>query len=272
MRITDLNSLHVFLTLMQTHSTQRAAKKLGRSQSYVSKVLAQLRDELDDPLFTRSAEGLAPTSYALSIQPKLHTALEQLSHSLEPEQFSPKNVDRIVLHILEPMLIRFGKRIIENIRQQTDAIIEMRNWNKLSESMILDEEVDMGIHILSDKPQTLSQKKLYNGCGIVMGNTQGEYIKYIASGVNDYENRFQRALPDVEATLFVDNYMLMKELMDIAYTMRHEAYQADSDIPDLGIDTATVQKASKRKSPKNIWLVKLIEKCVSEELKANTTA
>ncbi|MFA0560297.1 LysR family transcriptional regulator [Vibrio breoganii] len=271
MRITDLNSLNVFLNLMQTHSTQRTAKKLGRSQSYISKVLAQLREELDDPLFTRSAEGLSPTSYALCIQPKIQNAIEQISHSLEPEEFSPVNVDRITIHILEPLLIRFGNSIINKIREETEAIIEMRNWTKLSENMILDEEVDLGFHILSDKPQTLFQKKMYEGSGVIMGNTEGEFVKYIASGVNDYENRFQRALPDVEATIFVDNYMLMSQLMDRAHTMRYISYRTEADIPDLGIDTAIVMKASKRKSPKSVWIANLVEKCVLKELKKDPT-
>ncbi|GEA59265.1 LysR family transcriptional regulator [Vibrio comitans] len=269
MRITDLNSLNVFLNLMQTHSTQRTAKKLGRSQSYISKVLAQLREELDDPLFTRSAEGLSPTSYALSIQPKLQNAIEQISHSLEPEEFSSKNVDRITIHILEPLLIRFGSPIISKIREETDAIIEIRNWTKISESMILDEEVDLGFHILSDKPQTLFQKKLYEGSGLIMGNKEGEFAKYIASGVNDYENRFQRALPDLEPTIFVDNSMLLSQLLDRVQTMRYIAYREDADIPDLGIDTAIILKASKRKSPKSIWISNLVEKCVLEELRLN---
>ncbi|GAD89602.1 hypothetical protein VHA01S_023_00160 [Vibrio halioticoli NBRC 102217] len=265
MRITDLNSLNVFLTLMQTHSTQRAAKKLGRSQSYISKVLAQLREELDDPLFTRSAEGLSPTSYALSIQPKLHRAIEQLSQSLEPETFCTTHIDRIVIHGLEPMLIQFGKSIIEAIRQETDAIIEIRNWTKLSEGMILDEEVDLGLHVLTDKPQSLYQKKLYTSSGIVTGNEDGEYIKYIAPGVNEYENRFQRVLPDVEATIFVDNHMLMNNLMGMAYTMRLASYSQNTDLPELGIDIAIIQKTSKRKSPKNLWLEKLITRCVREQ-------
>ncbi|MDN3715031.1 LysR family transcriptional regulator [Vibrio breoganii] len=271
MRITDLNSLNVFLNLMQTHSTQRTAKKLGRSQSYISKVLAQLREELDDPLFTRSAEGLSPTSYALGIQPKIQNAIEQISQSLEPEEFSPENVDRVTIHILDPLVIQFGRHIIDKIRQETDAIIEIRNWTKLSENMILDEDVDLGIHILSDHPQTIYQKKLFEGSGFFKGNPNGEYVKYIASGVNDYINPFQRALPDIEATIFVDNYTLVTQLLDHAQTMTYDSYRKDADIPDLGIDTALLLKASKRKSPKNVWLTSLVEKCINEVLNSKDT-
>ncbi|WP_019615415.1 helix-turn-helix domain-containing protein [Psychromonas ossibalaenae] len=67
----DLNALRVFATLYQCGSTSKAARKLGRSQSYVSKVPAQLREELNDPLFVRTSIKLTPTSYADEIAPKL---------------------------------------------------------------------------------------------------------------------------------------------------------------------------------------------------------
>ncbi|MEZ9418070.1 LysR family transcriptional regulator, partial [Vibrio sp. 10N.286.49.E1] len=88
----ELNALRVFLTLMQTGSTSRAAMKLGRSQSYISKVLAQLRETLDDPLFIRSSEGMVPTSYALAVEPKLKTALESVFLALEPEHIDPQKL------------------------------------------------------------------------------------------------------------------------------------------------------------------------------------
>ncbi len=254
-----LNNLHVFIALMQTHSTQRAAKKLGRSQSYVSKVLAQLREDLDDPLFVRSAEGLSPTSYAVSIYPKLQTALEQVNHALEPEDFDPKNIDRVCIHILEPILTMHGKEIILKIREQTDALIEVRTWNHLSEGMIIDEEVDLGIHVLSDKPQTLWQHRLFRGSGQFNGNLDGCYIKFMSTGVNEHLNRFQEVRPDAEVDIMVDNQALLNQLKDIGYTMDFVPYSEEADHPDLDIDLAVVMKAAKRKSPKYQWLLGIIE-------------
>ncbi|WP_291616740.1 LysR family transcriptional regulator [Colwellia sp.] len=64
MKQLDLNSLSVFITLYHAGSTQKAALKLNRSQSYVSKVLAKLTEDLGEPLFVRTSAGLEPTSYA----------------------------------------------------------------------------------------------------------------------------------------------------------------------------------------------------------------
>ncbi|WP_261818143.1 LysR family transcriptional regulator [Vibrio gallicus] len=260
-----LSNLPVFIALMQTHSTQRAAIKLGRSQSYVSKVLAQLREDLDDPLFVRSAEGLAPTSYAVSIFPKLQTALEQVNHALEPEDFDPRNLQKVCIHILEPLLARHGKQIILKIREQTDAIIEVRSWNNLSEGMLIDEEVDLGVHVLTDKPQTLWQHKLYRGAGQFSGNRDGCYIKFVATGVNENLNRFQEVIPNAEASIIVDNHVLLNQLKDIGYTLDFIKYAKECDFPNLDVDLAIILKASKRKSPKYHWLQGIVESVLNQE-------
>ncbi|MDV5168703.1 LysR family transcriptional regulator [Photobacterium rosenbergii] len=254
----DLNALHVFLALMQTHSTTRAARKLGRSQSYVSKVLAQLREDLDDPLFVRTAEGLTPTSYAVSIEPRLRSALDQVNIALEPEEFDPKLLDKITLHIIEPYLITIGKDIIDAIRKETDAVIDIRQWSPLSETMIQEEVVDIGIHILNNKPQTLHQKPLFKGRGHFEGNTDGEYVKYIISGVNEYDNRYEMIDPSIETKIFTDNHILTTQLMDTCYTLRYAPDKNQQTDYDIDLTVAIITKASRRQSEKIQWLTKLL--------------
>ena len=255
----DYNSLQVFLVLMQTHSTQSAARKLGRSQSYVSKVLAQLREDLDDPLFIRSADGLTPTSYAMSIEPKLRNAFAQVKQALNPEEFDPKNVQKVVLHMVEPYVVQAGKEIIMAIREQTDAIIELRVWNKLSESMIEEGEVDIGLHMLNDKPQVFYQKRIQSVTGEFSGNVAGEYVKFLVSGINDYHNYFQRLDPSIEASIFVDNYDLMNQLMDRCYTVRYRPVRPDDGHAKVTLEAALITKSSRRNSAKTKWLMNIIE-------------
>ncbi|WP_047049598.1 LysR family transcriptional regulator [Vibrio mexicanus] len=259
----DLNALHVFLTLMQCQSTQRAARKLGRSQSYISKVLAQLREDLDDPLFTRSNEGLSPTSYAISIEPKLRKALESVNLALEPATFSPDRVDKVTIHMAEPYVVAFGKKLIQEIRKESDALIELRTWNKVSESMIIDDEVDIGLHVLTDKPQTIYQRRVHTGSAYFNGNEDGDYIKFIVSGFNDHTNYYHVLRPDIEERVIVDNYSVMTEMMDIGYTLRY--HRLDSPNPDshINIEIALIMKASKRHSPKLVWLSDLITRIVN---------
>lgn len=271
----DLNALHVFLSLMQTHSTQRAAQKLGRSQSYVSKVLAQLRDDLGDPLFVRDGSGLVPTDYALSIEPKVKSALEQLDLALAPEEFDPKKLDKVTLHIVEPYLVEIGKDLIKAIRSETDALIELRQWSEHSESLILQDQVDLGLHVLTDKPQSFYQKKIHSGGGYFEGNQAGEYVKFLISGINEHSDLYKQLKPDLEAGIIVDSVHLINQLMDECFTLRYEPYYDDERLYPLNLDVALIYKASLRGAAKQKWLTDLIIPIVDDHIaqrKSNSEA
>lgn len=258
----DLNALHVFLAIMQTRSTQRAAQKIGRSQSYVSKVLAQLREDLADPLFLRNAQGLEPTSYAEKIEPKVRAALEQLDLALEPELFDPRTLTKVTIHIVEPYLIQFGREIIRTIRRDSDAVIELRQWGEHSESLILSEDVDIGLHVINDKPQSFYQKRIHSGAGYFEGNKEGEYVKFIISGVNEHADHFKTLDPNVEVGVIVDSHQLMNQLMDDCFTLRYEPYRDENEQHKLNLDVALITKASLRHAAKQKWLTEILEPIV----------
>jgi hypothetical protein len=243
---------------METGSTSKAGLALGRSQSYVSKVLAQLRDELNDPLFIRNAQGLTPTSYAITIQPKIKHALNQISEALAPDHFSPSTVDKITLHLIEPYLISCGKEIIQAIRKQTKAPIEVRQWSKLSESLLLTEEVDLAVHALTDKPQSIYQKYIHTGTGVLYGNKEGEYVKYLIADLNEHIDLYKLLKNDAEATIFVDNHALMTQLLDDCYTLRYQTTEVAEKAP-VQLDLAILTKASRKNEHKIQWLISIIE-------------
>ncbi|WP_264876114.1 LysR family transcriptional regulator [Vibrio agarivorans] len=264
----DLNALHVFVALFDTKSTQKAAKKLGRSQSYVSKTLAQLREELADPLFIRSRNGLIPTSYASSIERKLRNALEQVTISLEPEQFDPRNIDCVCIHMVEPYIIHIGKELIDRIRQESNTKIILRQWTRNSEQLILEEDVDIGLHILSDKPQDFYQKKLHSSAGYLRGKTDGEYVKFLVAGVNEYTNFYQHLLPDTEANIIIDHHGLMEQLMTNYCTLSYHPMKEPDPQFKLNIDAALITKSTRRYSNKIQWLSELISELVDEFLQS----
>lgn len=57
----DIKLLRLLDQLYITHSVTRAAEALGQSQPTVSIWLARLREQLGDPLFVRTADGMLPT-------------------------------------------------------------------------------------------------------------------------------------------------------------------------------------------------------------------
>ena len=74
----DLDWLSVFVEVYKTQSVSRAAQALGMEQASASIILTKLRRYFDDPLFCRTAAGMAPTPRAQTIYPDLLEALSRL--------------------------------------------------------------------------------------------------------------------------------------------------------------------------------------------------
>jgi DNA-binding transcriptional LysR family regulator len=91
----DLNLLRVFDILMEVRSVSRAAERLGLTQSAVSHALARLREQIGDPLFVRTREGLRPTPRATEIAPTIRDGLSLLRDALSPAEFDPASATRI---------------------------------------------------------------------------------------------------------------------------------------------------------------------------------
>ena len=80
----DLNLLLAFDVLASERSVTRAAARLGVSQPAMSGSLARLRLLFGDPLFVRSAGGMAPTARARQLTTPIGDALGRLRAALEP--------------------------------------------------------------------------------------------------------------------------------------------------------------------------------------------
>src|ERR1700757_5049502 len=85
LRQIDLNLLLVFDALMQEQNLSRAAKRLNMSQPAVSNALSRLRQQLDEPLFQRTARGMLPTTQAQAIHGPVRQALHLLQVGLAPQ-------------------------------------------------------------------------------------------------------------------------------------------------------------------------------------------
>lgn len=263
----DLNALTVFVTLFKTGSTLRAATKLNRSQSFVSKTLAQLREDLGDPLFIRTANGLQPTSYAIQIAPKLQNAIEQISVALEPESFSPATLEFISIHISEPLLVMIAKPLINKIRAETNAIVELRQWRKESNNQLIDGNVDIGIQALKERPQELYQKKIACGAAKLIGNQSGEYVKLMIDDYNENLNLFRTVIDEkLNATILVDNYAVLSQLMDQHFTYSFQLPNKQHTDNNVDVDIAMICHSAKRYNPKTVWLSNICESVIKDAI------
>jgi DNA-binding transcriptional LysR family regulator len=96
LRSIDLNLLPVFEAIYAERSLTRASEALHITQPAVSNALARLRRAVDDPLFVRTHEGMAPTPAAQALIGPVREALGRLRSSLaQRARFDPAQTERI---------------------------------------------------------------------------------------------------------------------------------------------------------------------------------
>ncbi|GGF09677.1 LysR family transcriptional regulator [Aliidongia dinghuensis] len=95
LRALDLNLLVVFDAVMTDRSVTKAAVRLNMAQPALSHALTRLRQALQDELFVRTPDGMAPTPKAESLAEGVREALDGLRTALDSaEPFDPTTADR----------------------------------------------------------------------------------------------------------------------------------------------------------------------------------
>ncbi len=82
----DLNLLIALDALLTEGSVARAGKRLGLSQSAMSRTLARLRETTGDPLMVRNGRGLVPTPRALELRDSVGRIVEEAEAALRPQR------------------------------------------------------------------------------------------------------------------------------------------------------------------------------------------
>jgi DNA-binding transcriptional LysR family regulator len=91
----DLNLLKVFDAIFHRQGITAAAQDLNLSQPAVSHGLAKLRNVLNDQLFVRNGNAMAPTATARALAGPVRNALRSLATAIEDRgNFDPQSSDR----------------------------------------------------------------------------------------------------------------------------------------------------------------------------------
>lgn len=86
----DWRALVILDAVLAEGNVSKAAKKLKISQPTVSQALNRLREDLKDPLFTRTRQGMLPTERAKKLRPTIQEAIKALERTVIGETpFSP---------------------------------------------------------------------------------------------------------------------------------------------------------------------------------------
>jgi DNA-binding transcriptional LysR family regulator len=98
----DLNLLMVLRAVVEERSVARAAARLHVTPSAVSNSLARLREQLQDPLFTRHGRGISPTPRTLQLVPVLTRALGELERAVAGAPFDASSAtDMLTLAVAD---------------------------------------------------------------------------------------------------------------------------------------------------------------------------
>ncbi len=80
----DFNLLVALDALLAEGSVVKAARRLGLSDSAMSRTLARLRDATGDPLLVRAGRGLVPTPRAIQLRDRVHDLADEVRAALRP--------------------------------------------------------------------------------------------------------------------------------------------------------------------------------------------
>ena len=125
-RTLDLNLLRVLDAVMSEGSLTRAAGVLAMTQPAVSHALRRLHDAVGEPLFTRSAHGMAPTPRAVALWPQVREALGSLQKALAPASFDPRHDPvNFRLAMVDATAVLLMPGLVQAIEQQ-QALVNLR--------------------------------------------------------------------------------------------------------------------------------------------------
>ncbi|EKO3628838.1 LysR substrate-binding domain-containing protein [Vibrio metschnikovii] len=143
----DLNLLVCLKVLIEELSVTRTASRLCLSQSAVSKSLAKLRIQFDDPLFIRHSYGLKPTPKALFLKPKLDILVNQLELINQPEVFDPQSSEyRFHIAAVESVYSLILPHFLPAIFSQGPKLnISTHAWSDQTFKKLQLGELDLGI-------------------------------------------------------------------------------------------------------------------------------
>lgn len=93
----DFNLLKTLALLLEERHISRVAVRMHVTQPAISRALARLRVEFNDPLFVRTPKGMLPTAKALALEKPLIELLERLSAFYKtPKAFNPATAEGLI--------------------------------------------------------------------------------------------------------------------------------------------------------------------------------
>jgi len=160
-----LNQLRLVDALARNSNLSEAAEEIGLTQSAASHALARLREELQDPIFVRTSDGMRPTPYGKRLAASVADALQTLQAGLDRHpEFVPRTSTRtfnVIMSDVSQML--YLPRLLPRLSAEAPGVtLRVRPLPSKAPHLILESgEVDLAVGAFSRLIAGCRQKRLY---------------------------------------------------------------------------------------------------------------
>ncbi|WP_345772604.1 LysR family transcriptional regulator [Azospirillum aestuarii] len=147
----DLNLLIALDALLAEGSVVKAARRLGLSDSAMSRTLARLREVTGDPLLVRAGRGLVPTPRAIQLRERVPGLAEEVRAVLRPaEAIDIARLERsFTLRASESFIEVYAARLVGRVAAEAPGVLLRfaprgnRDAQALRDGLI---DLDIGVH------------------------------------------------------------------------------------------------------------------------------
>lgn len=176
----DLNLVSVFDALLRERNVTLAADSISLSQSAMSHALKRLRTYFNDPLFVRTANGMAPTPRAMELGDTVLSIVELVREQLVPRAgFDPSKSDRTFGLCLTdmgelvflPPIMRLISRLAPGCRIKT-----IQAPQKEVKGILESGEADLAIGSIYSVPDELFQQRLFTHPFVCIASSKNRSI------------------------------------------------------------------------------------------------
>jgi DNA-binding transcriptional LysR family regulator len=299
LRSVDLNLLPALDALLRLRHVTRAAEEVGLSQPAMSHMLGRLREVLGDDLLVRGPSGMALTSRAEELAPRVAAVLNAARAIYRPPPFAISKVER-VLHVVGCDLhsILFGPELMTRLCREAPGIkLSVENYTRNVFRRLEDGSVDL---VFADAETPLPPGAVSTAIGedryaLIMREkhpaaskrwTVADYAKWdsvvvsiFGDGQSDVDARlakagvvrrigmstphFMAALATVSVTDMIAN---TSRVLALRYAKEYRLIVRETPFPEIRFTSTIIGSALRMNDPVIRWFCALVKE-VSEEVR-----
>ena len=176
----DVRSLRILKYLLESRSISKTAEHIGLSQPTTSRIVAQLRNLLGDPLLVRTNRDYGLTEFAMHVYPRIGIALESIQAVLEANEFNISEAQATLrIASTDYGTISVLRQLYPILLEQAPGInLEISNFTPASFAMMKQGELDLALYADLSIPGDFHYRKLFDESYSLLMRKSHPLIKY----------------------------------------------------------------------------------------------